>query len=406
MTGAAAQPRRDPFYDPLAPEVIAAPHVAYRRLREHQRVYWHEQLDSWVLTGYAECREVLGDTSSFGSDFRRVGEDIPDAQLSVQTLDPPAHGAIRHLLVSALHARSHTEVTGTAARLAATRMAGLRNAGRPVDLVGEFARPLALRTMCDFLGVTAPDGPWFEEMSNAIVRSMDAGLDPSRAAPGNKARAELSRMVAEWLETAGPGGFLGAARSARERNPGVPMAVLANSLRAVLHAGYESVSRLLGNALARLVAEPGLPARAAAEERLDALVDELLRLEGPVQADARVCVAERELAGRRIRRGEVLVLMLGAADRDPEVFPEPDSIDLTRRRGVHLAFGRGAHACLGKGLATMQLRAVLEQLIEAELEFAPAGPAEYERTATLRGLRTLPVFVRRSGSDAAAPSGT
>ncbi|MEU3192751.1 cytochrome P450, partial [Streptomyces sp. NPDC006992] len=119
MAGAAAHTQRDPLYDPLAPEVIAAPHDTYRRLREHRRIYWHAQLDSWVLTGHAECRKVLGDTTAFGSDFRRVGEEVPDAQLSVQSLDPPEHSAVRHLLVSALHVRSHTAMTDTAARRAA-----------------------------------------------------------------------------------------------------------------------------------------------------------------------------------------------------------------------------------------------------------------------------------------------
>ncbi|MFE9329317.1 cytochrome P450 [Streptomyces sp. NPDC006925] len=247
--------------------------------------------------------------------------------------------------------------------------------------------------MCDFLGVAPPDGPWFEELSNAIVRGMDAGLEPERAEPGIKARAELSRMVSGWLETADEDGFLCAARAARAQAPEVSEAVLTNSLRGVLHAGYESVSRLLGNALARLVDDPALLDRAMAENALDPLVDELLRLDGPVQADARACVADSELNGQRIRRGEVVVLLLGAADRDPEVFADPDAVDLTRRKGAHLAFGRGAHACLGAGLATLQLRAVLSALHTAGIGFRPQGPAEYEPTATLRGLRTLPVAV-------------
>jgi len=237
MTGTAEHPPRDPLYDPLAPDVIAAPYAVYRRLREHRRVYRHTQLGAWVLTGYDECRQILGDTGAFGSDFRRMGEEIPDAQLSVQTLDPPAHGAIRRLLVSALHSRSHTAVQDTAARLAAERAAELRDAGRSVDLISEFARPHALHTMCGFLGVTAPDGPWLEELSNAIVRSMDAGLDPSRAEPGTKAKAELSRMVGEWLEVADEGGFIGAARAAHAQARDVSHAVLANSLRSVFHAG-------------------------------------------------------------------------------------------------------------------------------------------------------------------------
>ncbi|MFI1094178.1 cytochrome P450 [Streptomyces sp. NPDC020917] len=393
MAGETTKALRDPIYDPLAPAVIAGPHPFYKRLREHRRVYWHATLDSWVLTGYEECRQILSDTAAFGSDFRRVGEDIPDAQLSVQSLDPPEHGAIRHLLVSALHEQSPASMADRVAEIAAAHVAALRERDRPVDLVREFARPVALRTMCDFLGVQAPDGPRFEELSNAIVRSMDAGLDPSRAEPGNRARGELSRIVGDWLRDAGDDGFLAAARRASLGEPSVPAALLANSLRAVLHAGYESVSRLLGNALARLVANPGLLPRPDDLSHLNSLVDELIRLDGPVQADARVCTRDSVVAGEQIHQGDVVVLFLAAANRDPDVFTQPDDVDLNRRKGIHLAFGRGAHACLGASLATLQLRAVLAALAASGLDFAATEAPVYETTATLRGLCSLTVAV-------------
>ncbi|MEO3777227.1 cytochrome P450 [Micromonospora sp. B11E3] len=386
---------RDASYDPLAPPVIADPYPHYRKLRETNKVHWHEVLDSWVVTGYAECRQVLGDTTDFGSDFRRVGVDIPDTQLSVQSLDPPEHGAIRHLLVSALHEQPLEAVRQRAAASAADQLAELAGQVGPVDLVRRFARPVALRTITAFLGVPPPDGEQFEQWSNAIVRSMDAGLDPARAEPGNHARAELSRLVAGWLADADERGFLGAARRAA-RTEDVPVAVLANSLRAVLHAGYESVSRLLSGVLARLVRHPGLLAASATPHATEALLDELLRLDGPVQADARVCVDDSTVGGQPIRRGDVLVLFLAAANRDPAVFPDPDVVRLDRRRGLHLAFGRGAHACLGAGLASLQLREVLAALRAGGLRFTPAGPAAYEPTATLRGLAELPVSVRRA----------
>ncbi|MFD2763668.1 cytochrome P450 [Micromonospora eburnea] len=384
----------DPVYEPLAPEVIANPYPFYRRLREINPVYWHTVLDSWVVTGYQECRQVLADTNHFGSDFRRVGIPIPQAQLSVQSLDPPEHTAIRHLLVSALHEQSPAAMRQQVADIAAAGLSELAARTEPVDLVSEFARPVALRTISTFLGVPPPDGPTFEQWSNAIVRSMDAGLEPDRAEPGNQARAELSRMVGDWLRDADEEGFIGVARAAARRQD-VPAAVLANSLRAVLHAGYESVSRLLGAVLVRLVTDPALLAGAATSHDTDPLVDELLRLDGPVQADARVCVTECAVGTQVVRRGDVLVLFIAAANRDPAVFAAPDAVDLSRRRGMHLAFGRGAHACLGAALATMQLREVVDGLRASRIRFTPAGPSSYEPTATLRGVAQLPVTVRR-----------
>ncbi|GAA2219858.1 cytochrome P450 [Micromonospora olivasterospora] len=385
---------RESSYEPLAPPVIADPYPFYRKLRETNTVQWHGVLDSWVVTGYAECRQVLGDTTDFGSDFRRVGVDIPDTQLSVQSLDPPEHGAIRHLLVSALHEQPLDTVRQQVATIATRQLAELAGQAGTVDLVSHFARPVALRTITAFLGVPPPDGAQFEQWSNAIVRSMDAGLEPARAEPGNHARAELSRLVAGWLSDADERGFLGAARRAA-RTQDVPAAVLANSLRAVLHAGYESVSRLLGAVLARLVRHPELLTGPADPHATDALLDELIRLDGPVQADARVCVRDSTVGDQVVRRGDVLVLFLAAANRDPAVFPDPDAVRLDRRRGLHLAFGRGAHACLGAGLATLQLREVLVALRAGGQRLTPAGPATYEPTATLRGLAELPVSVRR-----------
>ncbi len=384
----------DPVYEPLAPEVIANPYPFYQRLREINPVYWHSVLDSWVVTGYQECRQVLADTTHFGSDFRRVGIPIPEAQLSVQSLDPPEHTAIRHLLVSALHEQSPAAMRRQVTDIAAAALSKLAGRAEPVDLVSEFARPVALRTITTFLGVPPPDGPTFEQWSNAIVRSMDAGLEPDRAEPGNQARAELSRMVGDWLRDTGEEGFIGVARAAARRQD-VPAAVLANSLRAVLHAGYESVSRLLGAVLVRLVANPALLADAATPHDTDSLVDELLRLDGPVQADARVCVTQCAVGTQVIRRGDVLVLFIAAANRDPAVFAAPDAVDLSRRRGLHLAFGRGAHACLGAALASMQLREVVNGLRASRIQFTPAGPSSYEPTATLRGVAQLPVTVRQ-----------
>jgi cytochrome P450 len=247
--------------------------------------------------------------------------------------------------------------------------------------------------MSEFLGVEPPDGPRFEELSNAIVRSMDAGLDPSRVEPGTRARGELSRLVGEWLRDTDGAGFIGAARRAGLAAPEVPPSLLANSLRAVLHAGYESVSRLLGNALVRLVANPALLAGVGDLVRLDGLVEELIRLDGPVQADARVATQDRVVGGEKIRRSEVVVLFLAAANRDPALFAHPDDVDPGRRRGVHVAFGRGAHACLGASLATSQLRAVLTALFESGLSLTPAAAPVFDLTATLRGPRSLPVLV-------------
>ncbi|MFD2467768.1 cytochrome P450 [Amycolatopsis silviterrae] len=382
----------DPYYEPLASRVIADPHPFYRRLREANPVYWHGMLNSWVVTEHAVGGQVLADPARYASDFRRAGVEVPNKSLSLQRLDPPEHTGIRHLLVTALHELPLRTMAGHLRAEMAARLAALAGAG-PADLVTGFARPVALTAICRYLGVAPPDGEEFERHSNAIVRSMDAGLDPSRAAAGIRARAELSGLVAGWLADEDRSGFLAAAVQAQRARPGISADLLANSLRAVLHAGYESASRLLGAALLRLARQPDLLALLSVEGGAERLADELVRLDGSVQADGRVCVADGELGGQRIRRGDVVIVLLAAANRDPAVFPDPDAVDPRRRRGLHLGFGRGAHACLGAVLVGLQLRILFEALRDNGIVLEQVGDPVWEDTATLRGLTSLPVRV-------------
>ncbi|WP_344275225.1 cytochrome P450, partial [Amycolatopsis albidoflavus] len=385
-------PHDDPYFEPLDPRVLADPHPYYRRLREAHPVYWHGMLGSWVVTEHAAGRQVLADTARYAADFRRAGIDVPAASVNLQQLDPPEHTGIRRLLVCALHQVPQRAMADHLRTTMTSRLLALGEAC-PADLVWGFARPVALDAISRYLGVQPPDGEEFERYSNAIVRSMDSGLDPSRAEAGDQARARLSELVAGWLADDNQIGFVAAARRARYVRPGISADLLANSLRAVLHAGYESSSRLLGAALLRLARRPGLLDQLSALDGADDLADELVRLDGSVQADGRICVADGELGGQRIRRGDVVIVLLAAANRDPAVFPCPDEVNPRPRRGLHLGFGRGAHSCLGAALVNLQLRTLFDCLRDNGITLTLAGCPAWEDTATLRGLTSLPVQV-------------
>ncbi|WP_406632312.1 cytochrome P450 [Amycolatopsis sp. WGS_07] len=392
-------PQHDPYYEPLDPRVLADPHPYYRRLREEHPVYWHGMLGSWVVTEHAAGRQVIADSSRYASDFRRAGIEVPAASASLQRLDPPEHTGIRRLLVSALHQLPQRAMAEHLRAAMTARLLALADS-RPADLVWGFARPIALDTISRYLGVQPPDGADFELRSNAIVRSMDAGLDPSRAEAGNRARAELSELVSGWLADENQTGFVAAANRARCARTGISSDLLANSLRAVLHAGYESSSRLLGAVLLRLARRPGLLDLLSGVDGAEELADELVRLDGSVQADGRMCVADGELGGQRIRRGDTVIVLLAAANRDPAVFPCPDEVNPRPQRGLHLGFGRGAHSCLGAALVGLQLRTLFCCLRDNGITLTLAGAPVWEDTATLRGLTSLPVqvSVRRTAS--------
>lgn len=381
----------DPLLDLARPEVLRDPYPAYARLRETAPVFWHELLGSWVLTRHADCLAVLTDSARFASDWRRAGEDIPAPLLSVQTLDPPEHTAIRHLLLDgfraqdrqALHERLESEVR--------TLFAGLET--RPsFDFVGDLAEPLALRFIAAFLGVPAPDLDWFVPMSRTVVDGMDAGLWPEKNEPAVTARAELAAYAGGWLADPPKEGLIAYVAEHAESS-GVEETILRNSLRAVLHAGYESASRLLGNAAAALLTTPGaLDAFRTAP--LATAVDELVRYDAPVQADARVCVEDTDLGGVTIRAGDPVTLLLGAANHDPLRFARPTELRLDRAPNPHLGFGRGAHACLGASMAIRLAGSVLTTLAGRYPEARAVAEPCHRRNLTLRGLDRFEVTLR------------
>ena len=395
MSAFSPEPAEDPaaacddLYDPLAPDVLADPYPHFRRLRRSGPVRWHRRLASWVVTSHAACSEVLRRTEAFASDFRRIGEQVPDSALSIQILDPPEHTPVRHLFAAAMRARDVAGFGAEVNRIAERHVAASLGEDE-VDFVARVARPVALEVVSRLLGVPAPDGPRFEALSHDIVASMDGGLDPARIEPGRAAREELREMVAGWMSRGVPDGLLAHLAAGRESYR-LPDEVVANSVRAVLHAGYESASRLLGNAVHTMLHRPEVVPLLRDPDVLSTAIEEFVRYDPPVQADARACVADTVLAGQPVRRGDVVVLLLGAANRDPAAFADPDTFLPRRRPNRHLGFGLGTHSCVGAALARVELGAVLRALLDAGLCPVAAGAPERDPTATLRGLRRLPV---------------
>ncbi|NUT53902.1 MAG: cytochrome P450 [Saccharothrix sp.] len=370
------------IFEPLSDRMLADPFAVYARLRAEDPVHRHEGLGAWVVTRHDDCTRVLKDSTTFGSDPRSLGIPLPDAVLSIHTLDPPEHAAVRHRFVDALRGQ---EVRGWAdgVREAADELVG--RVDGVVDFVTEVAKPLALRAVCSLYGVPAPDDEEpLRAASRTLVLGLDSGLAPERREPSLAAREALNGMIERWRPAARPGGVLTAVPPGGQ--------VLRNSARAVFDAGYSTTADLLGNVVAWLTA--GGPWRgdlAAVDGRA---AEELIRLAGPVQVVSRRCKAEVDLRGRRLARGDVVIVALAAANRDPDVFPDPDTADFTRGPNPHLALGRGTHSCFGGHLGKQVLLALLHALggvagIEA------AGVPVQRPTGTQRGLDRLPVRLLR-----------
>lgn len=375
-------------FDPLDPAVLADPYPVYRALRENDPVHWHDDLGAWMLTRHADCTAVLRDATGFAADFRHVGIPTPGPLLSLQTLDPPEQTPLRHVAIDALRAQDYDALERDAAIRAAALLDGL--AGRStIDLVADFALPFSLGTITRLVGMPPPetDDEW-RARNDALHRSMDAGLDPSSAEAGLESRRYFSEYVGRFLATGpteGVAGYL--ARMAGDVD--YADEVIHNSLRAFWHAGFEVPTRFLGEATLALAADP--VARAGLLREPETAVDELVRFAGPVHVVSRVATADTEIGGRAVLRGDMVVVLLAAANRDPARFDDPERLDTGRTPNPHLGFGRGAHSCLGQVAARIAGRVALTALLERFPHLEPAGGARRHVNATLHGHEVLPV---------------
>ncbi|MER5265390.1 cytochrome P450 [Actinosynnema sp. NPDC002837] len=368
-------------FDPLSATMLADPHTVYARLRDEDPVHRHDGLGAWVLTRHDDCTRVLKDTDSFGSDPAALGRPVPESVRNLHVLDPPESTPVRHLFLGLL--RSREALVGESARRLADDL--VEDLDGVVDFVHDVAEPLALQAVADLYGIGFPaDHQRYRETSRTMVLGMDSGLDPTRLEPALAARGALNELITGWRGGAAPGGVLDAVRPGDDR-------VLVNSLRAVFDAGYSTTGDLIANALHWLTSRRSWTGAELAS--LDGrAVDELIRLAGPVQAVSRHCKSDVDLRGRRLRRGDVVVVVLASANRDPLVFPSPDEADFTRSPNPHLGLGRGVHACFGGPLGRQVLLTLFRALARVG-RLDAAGEPVRRPTATQRGLDHLPLRV-------------
>ena len=375
-------------FDPLNPEILRNPYPLYARLRETAPVMWDEPLESWLVTRHRDCVAVLRDVQHFAADPRRAGEKVPAAALNVQFLDPPDHGAVRAALSSACRAQDMAAVRQRARRYADELLGRLAANGGGEFMAG-FAAPFALAAICDFLGVEPPDLATIAPIGDAMMQGMDAGLRPERAKPAAEAQARLSAIFDSWLDPPPQSGLSGAlfARSAGK----VPDPAILNSVYVVFNSGFLSVSGAIGNAVLALLRSGHDLTELLDPQALDPAVEELLRYDGYVQAISRTCVEDVELGDTRISRGQSVILLLGAANRDPEQFAKPDDLLLDRTPNRQLEFGWGIHVCLGGFFAREMMKITLSSLLHHAPRIRLAGEPVHKPQATVRCPDRLPV---------------
>lgn len=385
---------------------LADPYPVYHRYRERDPVHAVPSPGggadgsgdvTWYLFRYAEVARVLA-----GRAYRRRSPvtgraaPIPEGYETLRRvvenwlvfLDPPRHTRLRARVNPPLASAAVTGLRPAVREIAEELAAPL--AGRPtVDVVGGFAAPFPLLVIARVLGVEGRLWPWFRERALALQEAggtrgdrTGAGLARADHAAGELERYFTAALTARQQAGGEPRDLMGALAAAAREDPSLTPGLLASTCVHLLTAGHETTTGLLGKAVLALLARPGTVAELRAEPGLVAgAVDEFLRFDPPVQMVTRWAWRDTELAGRRVRRGDRLVAVIGSAHRDPASFPDPDVLDIRRATGRHCAFGLGIHYCAGAALARLEaetgLTVLLDRLPLLKPEARPLVEVEY-----------------------------
>lgn len=394
--------------DPLDPGFQRDPYPYYEWLLRNDPVHCGEE-GTWYVTRYDDVRMVMSDERFGCASVRDFWEEMigPGALKDIMrdTLffeDDPKHGVLRSLVRPAFAPRRMRALQPEITRVVDELLAPLARRGS-MELVNEFAAPLALTFVCDLLGVP-PDG--YEDVrrwSIDIGPTLDLVPTQEEIDTGNKAMAEFTEYLRDLISARGPddgredviGVLLAASRDEKHAgHPYVSMNAIISTVISVVFAGHDTVTNQISNTMLALMRHPDQYALLRDNPNLvPNAVEESLRYDSSVQSNSRRLDVDAEIGGKLLPRGDFIVALMGAANRDPRQFDEPNRFDITRQNIKPMSFGAGMRYCLGALLGKLEIAAALERLIlldDVQLEIAEDQLA-YQRSSMFRSLVQLPV---------------
>lgn len=401
-------------FNPLDPAFRADPYPIYRRLLAedpvHQTVFGVRAFARWE-----DCRAILHDHAHFSSDDRNspsfgveqtafstlLAEEGMDVSLDDRPflfMDPPDHTRLRRLVNLGFTPRTVEALRPRIQQIVDELLDDIADKGE-AELIEALAYPLPVRVICEMLGVPSEDVHEFQGWSQVLASSLDPdiGIVPEdqmrlRAKAVVESR-EYFRGLVEKRRADPRDDILSALIAAGEDGDKLAEHELLSTCSLILIAGHETTVNLIGNGVLQLLRHPDQLARFRDRPDLTAnAIEELLRFDPPVQFDGRVCIQDTEIGGAQVKAGEFVMQLLGAANRDPEKFPDPNTFDIERDTSGHLAFGYGIHFCLGAPLARIEGQVALRSLFDRfpALRLETDEPV-YKPQITIRGLAALPV---------------
>jgi cytochrome P450 len=389
-------------FNPMDPAFVADPYPTYRQLRAEDPVH-HSPLGFWVLTRYDDVVAALRDPRLAKEAIAafvaaRFGQPVPATGLSMLDRDPPDHTRLRSLVSKAFTPRVVEALRPRVQQIVDGLLERAREIGS-MDVIEEFAYPIPVNVICEMLGVPIEDHERFKGWSLDIARGLDSILlppdseVPRRSIASRAALADYFRELIARRRASPRADMLSGLIAAEEAGDKLSENELLATCILLLIAGHETTVNLIGNGTLALLRHPDQLQRLRDNPALiGSAVEELLRFDGPVQRTARIPSEDIVVDGRTIPRGDMVMPFIGAADRDPAQFPDPDRLDIGRTDNRHIAFGWGIHFCLGAPLARIEGQIAINALVQRFPKLALATPnPEFRESLTLRGLKSLPV---------------
>lgn len=407
------------------PEFVDDPYPAYRLLQAEYPVYWSNLWDAWVLTRHDDVLASLRDHEHFSSADRLIEllDKLPDGQqqeaspirehfstIGLIHADPPDHNRLRSLISKAFSARVIEGMRPRVQAVVDELLAAPLQRGT-MDVLADLAYPLPAIIIAELLGAPPEDRDLFKQWSDEIVAFQGTG----QAIPGAIARSsnglvEMRRYLRGLFEQrrASPrDDLLGRLVAVEEEGSQLTTEELYSTCVTFLIAGHETTTSLIANGMYTLLCYPE-PMKELRDNAalIPSAIEECLRFESPVQRAFRRVTKDVEFGGQRLRRGDIVLQLVGAANRDPSFFSEPDVFNIHRSPNRHIAFGSGIHFCIGAPLARLEASIAISTMLKRLPNLALDEPAIHWQAekSLFRCVQSLPVTFTPGESSPATAS--
>ena len=401
-------------YDLNSAEFLADPYPVYDQLRINDPIYWSAENGYWILTRYADIALLIPNVHLSSNRIAAHASRMPDEAKAhfrpfftavsswMLMIDPPDHTRLRGLVNKAFTPRVVENMRDRVQKLVDDMIARVKEKGR-MDAMTDLANPLPATVIAELLGVPGSDQQQFKAWSDDIAMALggidSAGSKEELFALYNLAQKSFLALSSYFREKVAElrlnpkENLLSALVQAEEKGDRLTEDELFANCVLLMIAGHETTTNLIGNGILALLRNPDQQEILRLKpDLIGSAVEELLRYDSPVQKMGRVALEDIPVAGKEIKKGELVCFSFGAANRDPEQFALPKQLDITRQPNRHLAFGHGLHYCVGAALARLEgqiaINTIFSRLPGLRLE---TEDLEWHRNLTLRGLKSLPV---------------